>query len=493
MNRGLSVSNVVNVDIFISPLAAGFQNFGSMLAITPEDVIDVGERVRDFENLDEVIEEFGGSGPAYEAAVLYFSQLPRPNRFHIGRWNQTASKATLHGGILAVADLDMGTWTTITNGGMVITVDGVTKTLTSLNFSTATNLNQVASIIQAGSTGFTVTWDAAYERFDVKSTTTGVTSTISYATAGTGTDISNKAQLRVGQANAPVNGQAAETILAAVQACADRSSEWYALAVVADTMPTDNDLVSVSAFIEGSERNRMHIISTQASATLDPLATTDLGSRLKSLRYMRSYVNYSSMHKFSGVSAFARAATVDFEAENTTMTLKFKQLPGVGVDILTETQANILKDKNVNVFVQYDNDTAILQEGVMSNGYWFDEVHNADWYANALQTDIWNVLYQEQRKVPQTDDGIHRLVAEAERTSERAVRNGFLAPGRWGGGPVGILRTGMQMARGYYVYVAPVASQPPAEREARKAPTIQIAAKMAGAVHFANVIVSLNR
>lgn len=493
MNRGLSVSNVVNVDISISPIAAGYRNFGSILIVTPEDVIDVGERVRFYTNIDEVIEEFGGSGPAYDAAVLYFSQLPRPNLLYIGRWAQTASKAVLHGGVLPPADLDMATWNAITNGGMSIMVDGVAKTLANINFSTATNMNQVAAAIQAGGSGFSVIWDAAYERFDVKSNTTGATSTIGYATAAAGTDISLKTQLRTGLANAPVNGVALETPLAAVQACADRSAEWYAVAFAATTMPTDNDLMDISAYIEGTDRNRLHIITTQASAVLDPLNATDICSRAKNVRYMRTFIQYSSKHKYAGVSAFARAATVDFEANNTTMTLKFKQLPGVGIDILTETQNKILRSKNGNIFVQYDNDTAIEQEGVMSNGYFFDEVHNADWYANALQTDLWNVLYQAQTKIPQTDEGIHVLTTTVERTSERAVYNGMLAPGRWNGGPLGILRTGMDLLRGYYVYAQPVANQPPAIREQRIAPTIQVAAKFAGAVHFVNCLVSINR
>lgn len=496
MNRGLSVSNVVNVDVFISPIAAGYQNFSSLLIVTPEDVIDVGERVRFYQNIDEVIEEFGGVGPTYDAAVLYFSQLPRPNNLYVGRWAQGATHGVLHGGIVAVADLDMETWVEITDGEMVLRVDGMDKPLTGLDFSTTTNMNQVADIIETASTGYTVVWDDAYGRFDVYSALTGPASIMGYASAvpaGTGTDISGKTQLQMGMANAPINGIVAETVLAAVQACADRSSEWYGVAIAADTMPTNNDLVNVSAYIEGTDRNRMHIITAQASAVLDPLNSTDICSRLKALRYMRSFTQYSSTNKYAAVSAFGRAATVDFAGNNTTMTLKFKQEPGVGVEVLTETQNKILRSKNGNVFVQYDNDTAILQEGVMANGFFFDEVHNSDWFANALQVDVWNLLYQSQTKIPQTDDGIHQIVAVCEATSERAVYNGFLAPGTWGGGPIGILKPGMAMSRGYYVWAAPVAQQAPADREARKSPTIQIAAKMAGAVHFVNILVNLNR
>src|SRR3954467_3167656 len=201
MNNGLSVSNVVNVDVSISPLAAGYRNFGTLLVVTPEDIIDVGERVRYYSNIDEVIEEFGGTGPAYEAGLLYFSQLPRPNALYVGRWAQANTSAVLHGGILAVADLDMATWAAITTGSLILNIGGTDQPLSGLNFASATNMNQVAAVIQAAGTGYTVTWDAAYARFDVKTTAKGPTAVIGYGkpiTPASGVDISSKAKLRQG-------------------------------------------------------------------------------------------------------------------------------------------------------------------------------------------------------------------------------------------------------------------------------------------------------
>jgi hypothetical protein len=494
MSRGLAVSNVIRVDVNISPIDAGYLNFGVPLIVTPEDVIDVAERVRFYRNIDEVIEEFGGSGEAYNAAVLHFSQQPRPNALYIGRWAQAASGAVLHGGVLDPTALDMTAWTGILTGSLSITIGGVVKTLSAMNFSTATNLNQVAAIIQAATTGLIVRYDAAYTRFDAISSATGVAATISYATpTGAGVDISSLLKWRTGQANAPINGINAENALTAVQQCADRSSGWYAVHMVGAVMPSDNDLVNISAYIEGTDRSRLHLITAQASAVLDPLQTTDIASRLEALRYKRSFVQYSSTTKYAAVSAFGRAATVNFEGNNTTITLKFKQEPGVVAETLTETQSKILSGKNANVFVNYDNDTAILQEGVMSNGYFFDEVHGSDWLANACQTDLWNVLYQAQTKIPQTDEGITQLTTVVEGTLSRAVNNGFVAPGIWNGPDIGKLKTGMALTKGYYVYAPLVASQPPAEREARKAPVIQVAGKLAGAVHSVDVIINLNR
>jgi len=70
------------------------------------------------------------------------------------------------------------------------------------------------------------------------------------------------------------------------------------------------------------------------------------------------------------------------------MTLKFKQEPGVAPETLTETQAATLRGKHCNVFVNYDNDTAIIQEGVSFDGSFFDEVVGLDWLENDIQTAV---------------------------------------------------------------------------------------------------------
>lgn len=74
-----------------------------------------------------------------------------------------------------------------------------------------------------------------------------------------------------------------------------------------------------------------------------------------------------------------------------------------------------------------------------------------------------------------------------------AVNNGFVAPGVWGGPAIGAIVPGQYLSTGYYIYQPPIALQSAADRAARKSPPIQAAIKLAGAVHFAFIIVSVNR
>jgi hypothetical protein len=493
MSQGLSVSDVVNVQVVMSPLAAAVRNFGALLILGSSPVIDTAERVRQYSNIDGVATDFGSSAPEYAAAALFFSQSPQPSVLYVGRWAKSATSAVLHGGVLSTAQQALSNFTAVTSGGMKITVDGSQKSLSAIDLSTVTNLNGVASKVTTALAGSaTVVWNAAYNRFEVTSATTGATSTLTYATApSSGTDISGLLGLTQGVASAPVNGIASESLLAAVQACAPYG-DWYGL-MVADATVSDADHLAVAGYIESASPSRIYGITTQASAALDPVSTTDLPYVLKGLNYKRTFTQYSSSSPYAVASLYGRAFTVDFTANNSTITLKFKQEPGVAAEVLNETQASALKAKNCNVFVAYNNSTAIIQEGVMVNGYFFDEVHGLDWLQNDMQTSIYNLLYTSPTKIPQTDAGINQLVAAAEASCERAVNNGLVAPGEWNAPGFGAISQGQMLSKGYYVYAPPLSTQSQADREARKAPTLQVAVKLAGAVHFANVIINVNR
>ena len=110
--------------------------------------------------------------------------------------------AKLSGGALSAAEQTLSNWTAITAGSFQITLDGVVRTVSGLNFSSATSLTQVASIIKTGIGVYGLcNWDATAGRFILR-----CPATISYASAtGSGTDIS--ALLKVTSAAAASIGQ----------------------------------------------------------------------------------------------------------------------------------------------------------------------------------------------------------------------------------------------------------------------------------------------
>ncbi|WP_105605639.1 DUF3383 family protein [Cronobacter sakazakii] len=381
MAQGLPVSNVVNVDVIMSPRAATGRNFGALLILGTSTVIPVSERIRLYSSAEDIGADFGEESPEYEAAVIYFSQSPQPTQVYVGRWAKTLAEAE----------------------------EGETETL-------------------------------------------------------------------------------AQAITAVLQ-----YTDWYGLGIADNDDLTAEEIVETAAAIQASSLSRVFAVTSSDPGIIDSASTTDIASTLKAAGYGRTFVQYSTKSKYAALSAFGRAFTVNFTGNNTTLTLKFKTEPGVTYETLTSSQAAAIDAKNANVYVYYANDTAILQQGVMSNGDFFDERHGLDWLQNYVQTNLFNLLYTSTTKIPQTEAGITRLLTNVEQSLDQAVSNGLVAPGVWNGGDIGQISSGDTLTKGYYVYAQPLATQAQADREARKAPLIQAAIKLAGAVHYADVQINVVR
>lgn len=283
---------------------------------------------------------------------------------------------------------------------------------------------------------------------------------------------------------------AAETAQAAVAACLE-SLKWYGLVIAADL--TDVEADSVAALIEAADPSRLFGYTTQQEDTLLSTSKTDIAYKLSKSNYRRTFTIFSSHSPYAAASVFGRMFTVNFMATNSTITLKFKQLPGITAENLRVSEAATLTAKHCNVFAEYNNDTAILQEGVMCNGSFIDEIHGLDWFQNHLETALWNLYYTSTTKISQTPSGVNIQCGVLERACAQGVANQLLGEGRWGGESFGALNTGDYLSKAFYVYANSLDDQAQSEREARKAPVFQIATKLAGAVHFADVIVSVNR
>jgi hypothetical protein len=491
-NMSLSVSRLVNVSVTLSPQAVGRRGFGTLMIAGDSTIIDGLERFRSYTGITDVATDFGTSAPEYLAAALYFGQNPKPKNLMIGRWLRTATSGLLKGGILSTVEQTIATWQAITAGGFKYQFDGGTLTnVTGLNFSGCANLNAVAAVISAALTGGTCTYSGS--RFILTSNTTGVSSAVAPLVApASGVDISSVLKMSVALASPAVPGYAAETPVACVTALATKSSSWYGVMFAAATFPNDAERLTVAALVQSLVPSRIYAITTTNTTVLDSTITNDIASQLRDLGYTRTCIQYSS-HKYAIASFIGRAFAVDFNANRSTIDMMYKQEPGITGEELTETQAQTLQTKRCNVFVKYDNDTSIIQYGVMSGPAYFDEIHGLDWFQNAVQVDCYNLLYTGKTKIPQTDAGVNQIVNAVNGVCESAVNNGLVAGGTWNAEGFGQLSRGDYLKTGFYIYAQPVALQSQADREARKAPPIQVALKLAGSIQTIDVLVNVNR
>lgn len=710
----LPVSRLVRAVVNLAPLAAARRSFGILMVLGDSDVLTPNE-LRTYNTYESFADDFGVDAPESKAAALYFGQTPKPNTIMAGRWLRQASSGLNVGGILSPSQQQLSNWTVITNGGVVIVVDGVTKTLSGLDFSGVTNMNGVASVINGALTGAVVSWNGtnfvvtsnstgdgakatgtitftgnpsygaqasgtiellanpdpadtltvngqaitfvsssptgpqvliggnaaattanllawlqasaiaeiaamtyneisgvihataraygtagnsitiatsnptdidlsggtlsggvapdtltvngvtltfvpsvtagnnvvvgptkeataanlqgflqssvnasltvmtystsgavttctaaaagtAGNGYTLAESSSGITvsggtlsggsepSAVGYATAGSGTDISAQLKLTSATAQQLVTGADAETPAECVARFANLSSQWYGVTFAASVQPTDDQNVDVCAVVEAFDLKRVFGVTTQDTNALSALVSNDIASRMKDGGYLQSIVQYSSSSLFAIASLLGRMFSVNFNANNSTITLMYKQEPGVTGEELSTTQANALQSKRCNVFVNYVNDTKIIQYGTMSGPAWADEIHGLNWLQDALQNACYNLMYTSPTKIPQTDAGANQFVTVIGQVLDQAVANGLVGPGVWTS-PLefGQLKTGDFMKTGYYIYVQPMALQAQPDREARKCPPIQVAIKLAGAIQEVDLSIEVNR
>ena len=498
MPQALPITRLVNVQVNLSPSAAQMQNISTLLILGSSTVIDTVERVRSYTGIDAVATDFGTSAAEYLAALLWFQQAPQPNTLQIGRWAKTATPGQLKCAPLSLANTAMSVWTAISAGSFKVAVNGgAAADITGLNFSAQTNLNGVASVIQtalaAAYTGSTCVYNSNYNRFELTSGTTGTSSAVSFLTSpATGTDIGAMLAGRAADGGSYlVPGIAAETALTcATTFDTNFGQSWYAMTILG---AADADHVAVAGYLNATTNKHDYGVSTQDAGVLSSVSTTDIAYVLKQLGYRRSVVQYSSSSPYSVCSLLGRILTTNYNANNTVITLMYKQEPGIVAETLNSTQITNLEAKNCNVFVAYNNNTAIIEKGVASSGDFLDIITGTDWLALAIQNAVFNLLYTSTTKIPQTDPGNNLLVATIEGVCSQGVTNGLLAPGVWSSGGFGALSQGDYLPKGFYVYAPPVAKQLKADRDARKSVAIQIAAKLAGAIHTVDIMINVNR
>lgn len=501
-NTGLNVSDFVTASVTLSPSAALYRNFGVavILGSTP-GIIDTNERLRYYNGLEGVQQDFPVNSPEVLAATTYFSQSPQPADLYIGRWAQTATRGHIRGATLSVLGSLVSNFNTISNGSLKIAVDGTVQTLTGINLTSALNNNGVASTIQtalaAVAPGATVIWNASYRRFEIASGTTGPTSSVGYAqTSATGTDLGPILHLTSVDASAPVVGQVAESFLSAAAALAAISNAWYALIPASVTPPSDSDFVAVASMIEGLSASQARIfgVTLQNANVLDITNGSDDASTFQDLGLSRTFSQFSSTNAYAAASLFGRIATVNYEGSNTAITLAYKQEPNVAPEVLNENMFSALKSKNCNVFAAVRNGTQVVFPGIMANGYYIDERVGMDWFQNRLQTDCYDLLYETPTKIPQTNDGMTQIKTTISDACQVGVENGlFTAGGIWTGPNVGTLKTGDTLTTGFYVYAPDVATLSDADRAARISVPFQICVKLGDAVHIINMSAYLDR
>lgn len=462
----LPLNLVVDVEVEITPQAPATPSFNQALVIGTSPVIpSVGgenPRIRSYTTLAQIAADgFGVNTPEYLAAQMYFSQNangPAPQYLQIGRQDLTA---------LATA----GTIIHAGAGG------------------TGYAVGDICTVVQAG---------ASLGQIKVATVNAGVVTAITVIQGSQGTGYAPATGLAVtGGSGTGLEvdlTSVGETCLEATQACRLASAAWWAFVVLA-AVTADHE--AIAAWVQGEVPSCCYFYTTQDAAVLT--GTNDVFSFMKSHSYSRVLGIYSTTQGglapnniYAAAAIMGVAMGMNTGLANSYFTLKFKTLVGVTTEPLSQTQIGIIEGNNGNLYLSYANTYSWLEQGVVGNGQFFDEILNLDMLAANIQYNVIDLL-TETPSIPQTEAGQTQIINAVNQAGQNAANIGFLASGTWNGQTVLNVTSGTPIPLGYLAISPKYSTQSTADRQARKSMPVYMLITEAGAVHSVLIGVYVQR
>lgn len=468
----LPVSTFVGVSVTVAPQARGTRGFGVLAFVSPNaaPTITQTERFRKYTSFASVIADFP-SGEIYKAAQTYYAQNPTPIDFTVVGAYGVASAASITGAAPGTLD----EMKAVTAGGMTISIDGVPLVISNVDLSGIVAYADAVPLLQV-KFGSVATVTYTNNVFKVTSATTGLTSTISRPTAAV-----QALDVAIGWSTGPmVQGSAEETPAQALTALWDLDRTTYGVALDKKWVDQETIIIETADWVEAMKRVFFNTTNELAAITTGPSGDAAVLAKLKAKSLARTLSMYSSKPaEYPSVSVAGRAFTVNFEGENTTITLMYKKCPSITVEDLTPSQYAALTAKNGNAFVNVDG-TSMYATSAMADGTFFDTIHGTDWLQNSIETGVFNLLYRTATKIPYTDVGAGMIVQRVEQSLRQGVTNGLIAPG--------YTPEGEYLPLGYSVSYVPMANINSSDKSARIYRGISFKAVGVGAIH--NVIIT---
>lgn len=92
----LPLNDIVDITVSASALNTALAGFNIGLIVGDSTIISAANRTKAYADVESMIDDgFTADDAEYKAAVLYFSQSPRPDKVIIGRWDTTGTETAL--------------------------------------------------------------------------------------------------------------------------------------------------------------------------------------------------------------------------------------------------------------------------------------------------------------------------------------------------------------------------------------------------------------
>lgn len=484
MSNNLSPSNIITVTLQGTPQGLAVPNINTIGLISSEQPAWFGTQTfAIYKDPTSVAQDFGSNSKAAAIANAIFSQQPNPIQTQgyltiIPRLQSVAVKANVQiqeVNFEAVAAGTAGNNITIeyTTGGVAgaedVTVVG--NDITVQIASGVSTAKQIADAVNIDGDALALVLATVFGSDDSKQTApVGATNLAGGSASGT----------------EPVHAALVRTV-----------NDVHFFGILIDEIPVA-PFTTLPAYVQAQDQMLFVASNSKSDIAVAGILGALAGknqNNVRGLYYNNGVVNDT----INFAAAYAgRGLSVDFTGSLTAFTMNMKQLVGVTPDTsLTQTDLNTALATGIDVYPPFGFQGLTATGNLLTSGAngFFDQIYNQFWMKLGLQVAGFNFLAQSNTKIPQTETGMDGLKNAYRSVLQAGVSNGVMAPGGWNSSTVfgNVSNLIASVADiGYYVFSSPVALQLATDRNLRKAPLVQIAAKMAGAIHTSSVIVEVN-
>ncbi|MDO4657900.1 DUF3383 family protein [Kingella sp. (in: b-proteobacteria)] len=250
---------------------------------------------------------------------------------------------------------------------------------------------------------------------------------------------------------------------------------WYGLVI---TERTESAVLEVAAWAEANVK--LFGTATDDAKVLNGAVRTDIASKLMDKQYFRSFVVFDreATTEFNEAAIMAKCFTFYPGGE----TWANKRLAGITADRLAEGEYIAASGKNCTTFEMFKS-FALTQGGKTAAGEWIDVIRFRDWLHNEMQADVAFALINGDGKIPYTDEGITILANAMQKSLQLGVRRGGIAPEE--------LDENDKIIPSYTIKKPKAAQISPNNKASRVLNDLGGSARLAGAIHVANIKFSL--
>jgi len=375
---------------------------------------------------------FGSTSKEYLMAAFYFTfiakNVSRAKKLSYARYADVAAAPRIYGAKLAAT---LAQFVAVTAGTLTITSGANTANLTGLNFSAATSLANVASILQTairaatGSqfTTATVTYDAVGQAFNFVGSTPGAAA-MSVTVTGTGADVATLLGWGLGSVMSP--GTAAKSITNTLSDSAEASNNFGSFAF----LPVLTDTQVVEAATWNATRNVEFVYCVPVTdANMAGLSAALLATAGVALTYAPLATEYDE------IVPMILMASTDYTRRNAVKNYMFQQFaltPKVTTTAIS-TQLDNLRVNYYGVTQTAGQLIAFYQRGTLTGGASAPVDQNVYanelWFKDVAQASLMSLLLALER-VSANIEGRGQIITILQDAIEQALYNGAISVGK---------------------------------------------------------------